>query len=130
MSGTAAQAGGGRSRGIELIRAVWGAALLVAPGAVLSGALRADPDPRAVVVARILGARHLAQAALSGLRPTRETLMLGVGVDAIHAATAVGLAAADPHRARAALADALVAAGWAAAGARDLAAHPTSGVGA
>lgn len=42
-------------------------------------------------------------------------------VDAVHALTALGLAVADRHRARAGLTDAAMAALWAAAGHHDLA---------
>jgi hypothetical protein len=49
-------------------------------------------------------------------------LALGIWVDCAHAATALALAALDPSRARAGLTDAAVAALWAGAGCRDLAA--------
>jgi hypothetical protein len=47
-------------------------------------------------------------------------LALGVWVDVVHAATAVGLAATDHRYAKPALADAAIAAGWAGAGLHDL----------
>lgn len=106
-------------RWIELIRAGWGAALLLAPRHVLRLA-HVPVDTRAAVVARILGARQLAQATLSGVDPSPHVLALGVWVDGAHAATAAALAAADPSRARAALTDAAVAGIWAGAGDRDL----------
>lgn len=68
----------------------------------------------------MLGARHLAQAALSGVDPSPEVLALGVWVDTIHALTAAALALADRSRARAGLIDMGVAAVWAGAGYRDL----------
>jgi hypothetical protein len=73
-----------------------------------------------MAVARVLGARHLTQAALSGIRPTPAVLALGVWVDTVHAGTALAFAAADPARARAGITDAAVAGGWAAAGFRDV----------
>ena len=104
------------TRPIELLRGAWGAALLLAPRRVLEGVGDRSPDRRAVRVARILGARHLTQALLSGLRPTPEVLAMGVWVDAVHAVTAAALAGVDRDRARTASADSVVAAGWAALG--------------
>jgi hypothetical protein len=77
-------------------------------------------DSKSIAVARLLGTRHLAQAVLSGLRPTPAVLALGVWVDTTHAGTSLAFAATDRARARAAIIDAVVAAGWAAAGLRDL----------
>ncbi len=111
---------GPRWRRVELGRAGWGLALLVAPRPVLTRVHHVRVDRAALVVARILGARQLAQALLSGVRPGPEVLAMGVWVDGAHAATAVALAAADRSRARAALTDAAVATAWALAGARDL----------
>jgi hypothetical protein len=51
-------------------------------------------------VARLLGARELAQAELTRRRPTREVLLAGAGVDLLHAASMAGLASADPGRRR------------------------------
>lgn len=114
-------------RKIELARATWGAALLIAPQQVLERVHHLEVDSAALRVARILGARHIAQAVLSGLDPSPEVLAMGVWVDGAHAASAVGLAGADRHRARAGVTDAAVAAVWAAIGYRDLAgAHATS----
>jgi hypothetical protein len=116
----------GRSRAIELVRAGWGAALLVAPRQVMTHIHHLRVDSNSVVIARILGARHLTQAALSGLRPSPEVLAMGVWVDAVHAMTALGLAMLDRSRARAGLTDTAVAGLWAGAGYRELAcAHPT-----
>lgn len=107
-------------RWIEVARASWGAALLLAPRQVLEQVHHLQVDNKSVLVARILGARHLGQAALSGIGPSPEVLAMGVWVDCAHAATALGLAATDRARARGGLTDAGVAALWAAAGYRDL----------
>lgn len=107
------------SRWIELLRTGWGAALLLAPHQVLTR-LHVHVDATAITVTRILGARQLAQAALSGINPSPEVLAMGIWVDSAHAATAISLAALDPTRARAALTDTTVAALWAGAGYRDL----------
>ena len=83
-------------------------------------------DTKSLAVARILGARQLTQAALSGLRPSPEVLAMGVWVDAVHAMTAFGLAVLDRSRARAGLTDTAIAGLWAVIGYRDLvSAQPT-----
>ncbi len=117
---SSAQARPPSRRAIEVFRGAWGAALLISPAVILEQFLRARADSRSIAVARVLGARHLAQAALSGIRPTPAVLAMGVWVDVAHASTALMLACADPARARAATTDAAVAAGWAAAGFREL----------
>lgn len=107
-------------RAIELIRAGWGGVLLAAPAEVLGHIHGVRVDRRAVVVTRILGARHLVQALLSGVDPGPEVLAAGVWVDTVHSATALGLAVVDRRRARGGVTDALVAASWAALGWRHL----------
>lgn len=74
------------------------------------------PGQHACRVARLLGARHLAQATLTTLAPLPAVFMVGVGVDALHAASMVILAAVDRTARRAALADAAVEAAFAATG--------------
>lgn len=107
-------------RPIEIARCLWGTALLLAPHGILSRLPGVNVDRKAVVVTRILGARHIAQATLSGVDPSPEVLAAGVWVDAVHSITAVGLAAVDPHRTQGASIDAVVAAAWAVFGWRDL----------
>ncbi len=107
-------------RTIELARAAYGIALVAAPGPVLRHVHDVTVDPTSIAVARVLGVRHLVQAALSGLDPGPDVLGLGVWVDTTHAASAVGLAVLDPNRRRAGLVDAGVAGAWALAGYRDL----------
>jgi hypothetical protein len=120
-------AGHRRSRPIEAVRAAWGVALVICPDTVLSTVHGLHVDGRSRVIARILGVRHLVQATLSGFRPSSEVLAMGVWVDAVHAVTALGLAAVDRDRARAGLTDTAIAALWAGAGEHDLArGTPTS----
>ncbi len=107
-------------RVIELARAGWGAAMLIAPKVVLERVHHIEIDTKSVFIARVLGARHLTQAALSGVNPSPEVLAMGVWVDVAHASTAVTLAVVDRTRARAGLTDAAVAGLWAGAGYRDL----------
>lgn len=106
-------------RPIELVRASWGLGLLAAPRYMLTH-LGVELDTTSLVVTRILGARHLTQAFLSGADPSPEVLAMGAWVDAAHSATALALAALDRPRARAGLTDAAVAAFFGAAGFRDV----------
>jgi hypothetical protein len=76
-------------------------------------------DSTSVVIARVLGARHLTQAVLSGFWPSAEVLAMGVWVDAVHSSTAFALALIDRSRARAGLTDAAVVGIWAGDGYRD-----------
>jgi hypothetical protein len=103
-------------RRIELMRAGWGVVLLVAPGAVLHLARAVHVDRKALVITRILGARQLFQALLSGIGPSPEMLAAGVWVDTVHSITAFGLAVIDRRRVRVGVADGIVAAVWAGLG--------------
>lgn len=113
-------------RPIELTRAAFGLALLVAPRTMLADVHRVEVDAKSIAVARILGARHLTQAGLSGMRPSPEVLALGVWVDLVHGATAVGLALTDPSRSFAGLLNAGAASVWAAWGTVDLRTGPVT----
>ncbi len=103
-------------RRIELLRAGWGAVLLVAPGAVLHLVRAVRIDRKALVITRILGARQLFQALVSGIGPSPEMLAAGVWVDTVHSMTAFGLAVIDRRRVRVGVADGIVAALWAGLG--------------
>ena len=106
-------------RWIEVGRGAWGAALLISPRTVLERVHGLHVDTRAVVVARILGSGTSPRRCSRGC--TRPPPYWPPGwVDGVHALSAVGLAAADPHRARAGLTDAAIATGWSVAGYRDL----------
>ncbi|MEU2349127.1 hypothetical protein [Modestobacter sp. NPDC049651] len=88
-------------RAASAVAAVWGAVLLVAPERVTRAVAGGGPEPRAWVV-RLLGGRLVAQHGLVLLRPSRAVVLLGVGVDTVHAASMVALAAALPRYRRAA----------------------------
>jgi hypothetical protein len=105
-------------------RAGYGAVLLCAPGLALGLCTGEASSPRARAVVRFLGARHLAQAALTLWRPRRNVLAAGAAIDGCHAASMLALAAADPHLRRAGLADAATATAFAAAGAVIAGARP------
>lgn len=110
----------GSLRPFELVRGAWGLACLVAPRRVAGVAGSGLVDHRAVVVMRILGVRHLVQAALSAWAPGSATLAVGVWVDTVHSITAVVFAAVDRPRAPQGLVGAVIAAAWALAGSRDV----------
>jgi hypothetical protein len=110
---TAAVAGG---RALQMARAGYGGALLRQPGGAIRLATGHLPGRRACRVARLLGARHLAQATLTALVPQPGVFVAGAGVDALHAASMIMLAAADRTARRAALTDAVVEADFAATG--------------
>lgn len=89
-------------------RAVYGTALLVAPVPVLKAVTGVVPSGRARRVTRLLGARHLAQAAISA-GAGEQALTLGAVADGLHAVSMLLLAAADQRLRRAELADAAIA---------------------
>ncbi len=94
-----------------LARLLFGGWLVVFPRSILA-ALGAASDRRAILLARILGARHLAEAVLVGFRSDRRLALAGALVDGTHAITAAGFGALDRTRRRAALTNAVVAAGF------------------
>ncbi len=103
---------------LTAIRAGWGAALLIAPGAVLGELPHGRIDRPARVFARVLGARQLAQAgiAASPRGSSRGWILAGAAVDATHATTMVALAWLLPDRRRLALTNAATASAFAAVG--------------
>jgi hypothetical protein len=104
------EATGTRSRLIiPLARACYGTALLCAPGPIIGVVTGQPPSPRSRQVARVLGVRHLAQAAVTAVNAGPEVVALGVVVDLLHAASMFAFAAAVPSLRRAELADALAA---------------------
>jgi hypothetical protein len=103
---------------IELaaIRAVWGAALLLAPGAVLRRVGHHPVDPPTRRITQVLGVRELLQGSIALRRRSRAWTLSGAAVDATHAATMFALATRHPAYRRASLASALVATTFAIAG--------------
>ncbi len=94
---------------LQPVRAGYGGALLVAPGPVIRWCTGRPAGPRTCAVARLLGARHLLQAAVTtGTGASAESLGIGAAVDIMHAASMAGLAMADRRVRRATLTDALI----------------------
>jgi hypothetical protein len=108
-------------------RACYGAVLLLMPGRVIAAATGRAASRRACVVARVLGARHLAQAVVCGLLPTRPVIAAGATADELHAASMLALSAIAPGVRRAVLADAVTATALAAAGEASLRRDPAAG---
>jgi len=104
-------------RALQIVRAAWGLLQLAAPGLVADRVLRVPLDHRAEVVARVLAARQVLQAGLLLRTPTPVSLSLGAGVDGLHAASMLALAALSARRRPPALLDASIAAAFAVSGA-------------
>lgn len=75
------------------VRLAWGAALIAAPRPLIS--LVAEPSPGAELTARVLGVRHLLMVPLMGRPDDRLRRGISAGVDALHSASMVALAALD-----------------------------------
>ena len=93
-------------RASALGRAALGLVLLVRPDDL--AALLDGPRGGRHPVLRVLGARHVVQAALLLRRPTSAVVAGSVAVDALHAASDLALAAVRVDRRRPALRDAAV----------------------
>jgi hypothetical protein len=104
------------ARALQLIRAAYGTTLILVPGPMIQLATGRVPSRRACQVARVLGARHLAQTALTAVAGRPSAFAAGAGIDALHASSMLFLAAADGSLRRAALADALAESTFAAGG--------------
>ena len=106
------------------LRTGYGLLLLVDP-VQLNNAVGSDnaggersAERRGRAVVRVLGAREAVQAIVSAPRPTADLLRLGAGVDAVHAATMLLLAAQSPPWRRRALFSAATASFFAVLGLR------------
>ncbi len=89
-------------------RLVYGAVLATAPAFAVRVVGSRPLDRRALVVVRVLGVRHLAQAALVGPGAGPLTMLAATLTDALHAASMVGLGAVSHARRRVAVCDAIV----------------------
>jgi hypothetical protein len=115
-----------QSRWACVVRAGYGAALVCMPGKLIAARTGRRPSRRVRTVARLLGVRHLTQALLCAAAPTRWLIRAGSAADVLHAASMLALAAEDPWLQPAALTDAGIATGFAAAGAAFLRLRPRS----
>ncbi len=104
------------ARAVITVRVLWGTALLIAPEVVLRALPHQRIDGAARGFARVLGARHLTQAAITSRDGTRGWVVAGAVVDAIHAASMAALAVLRPDRRKLALTNVATATTLAAAG--------------
>jgi hypothetical protein len=109
---------------LRFVRAGVGIVDLVFPDALVRRLVGGQLSDRGRKVVRVLGARQIAQALLSGRTPTGAIVFLGAEVDVAHAATMIVLAVLQRRYRRAALCDAAVATAFAVAGAAARSAPP------
>ncbi len=86
---------GPQSLAVPLARAGYGAALLCAPGPMIRACTGQVPSLRARRVARVLGIRHLTQAAITAWAPGPGLIAAGAAIDVCHAVSMLALAAAS-----------------------------------
>ena len=99
------------------VRAGYGTIQLLRPAYSAEQLLGGPLDPGAVAAVRVLGARQLAQAAVSVAAPSARLLALGARADGAHALSMAVLALADRRRRRPAMVSGLIAAAFAVGGA-------------
>lgn len=112
---TGAKVPAGAARALAMIRLAYGVTLLAAPGALIKFTCAHPADPRARLVARVLGVRHCAQAALVGSTRAPIAHEIATGVDVLHALSMAGLAGFDSKYRRAEIIDGCVASSFASA---------------
>ena len=78
-------------------RTLVGGALLARPHRLLAALSGENPDEHVVVFARVLGARHLTEAAILWRWTTPIVVRTGAGVDAVHAASVIALVKTRHH---------------------------------
>ncbi|NMN99064.1 hypothetical protein [Antrihabitans stalactiti] len=100
--------------GLSWIRAGWGTMLIAAPPSLRTPA--GPLDRRGVLIARVLGARQFAQAAVVGSTSSHRLLAVSTGVDALHAASMLAVGAMSQRHRKTAITDALIATGFAVSG--------------
>ena len=108
------------TRWVSIIRVGYGVLLLAMPGPLITGVTGNPVSTRVRAVARVLGARQLAQGAISCLAPARWLIRAGAAADGIHAASMLALAGTEPGLRRALLAETAIAAAFGSAGAAAL----------
>lgn len=98
---------------LELTRGIYGGVLLSAPRVVAVRVLRMPPAPHATTVVKLLGARQITQALVTGFPIARRLRPLGAVVGVLHCLSMVALAALSRTYRRAALTDAVIAGAFA-----------------
>jgi hypothetical protein len=98
------------------VRVTYGTLLLLRPRLLTKAIPMSNIDGPVIAFARLLGARHLLEAAVLSRRRAPVWTLAGAAVDATHATTMVVLAVRRPIRRSLAIANALAAASLATAG--------------
>lgn len=93
----------------DAVRLGYGLALLIEPRGLARALTGAELDRRAVIAARVLGARQLLQGSAMVIGGSDQMRRAGRATDLLHAASMYVLAAWSPGRTRTALSDAVVA---------------------
>jgi hypothetical protein len=106
--GASAMYGRSPTMSVQVVRALWGGALLLAPRPLL--ARLGLPSSRVLDVTRILGARHLAEVLILSRHPRRVPPRWPVLLDGLHAASMLAVAALSPQLRRDAMVSASAAA--------------------
>ncbi|QXG76196.1 hypothetical protein KUM42_01065 [Modestobacter sp. L9-4] len=73
--------------------------MLLRPGGLTRAVCGGGPEPAAWIV-RVLGARLVAQSAVTLVRPTRAVVLAGAGIDSLHATSMVLARLRWPQHAR------------------------------
>lgn len=112
----------------SIIRGCLGSCELLVPALIAGGVADQPIDTSTQRVIRVLGARHIAQAALQVAVPRRGVVRLGVAIDALHCASMVAyaLSRAEPSHRRLARTDAVIASVFALTGNLALRSRSTS----
>lgn len=98
---------------LSIARLGWGAALLARPRAV-SGLAEGHPaGEKMAIAARVLGARHILQAAAERRWPASGLRRVGAAIDALHAVVMAAVAVPTSAARGPALASSVIAAGLA-----------------
>jgi len=92
-----------------LLRAGYGSLLLCCPTQMIDLLRAPRDDAAAITLSRVLGVRHLAQAALTIIAPARKVVVVGAVVDALHGLSDVAVALTEARWRPAASIDAAVA---------------------
>jgi hypothetical protein len=104
------------ARWLSIVRAGYGVVLLAVPGPLLTRVTGGPVSARVRAVARVLGARQVAQAMICGIAPSSRLTEAGAAVDGLHAASMLALAGAEPRLRRALLAESVIATALGSAG--------------
>lgn len=84
---------------VSALRLAYGTLLLFLGPRLLAPALERGAHDSSPTVVRVLGARHVVQAVVCAVWPTRAVGRVSVALDGLHAATDVGCALLDrPYR--------------------------------